>query len=203
MTSLLSNLPLADTEVLNNARIWWGKDLQIEVLEEELSELAEEITLAHIGGDTWTEGVCEELADVLVCLSQVEMVLRYHPTPFRRDCRTLWDEVEVRVASAELEDASPDAALLLYTIRLRKEFSKTRRYNGGSMVWSMALLTAIGEFLSCLSVVISSLCACRHGGGSYYDRVISIRNSKLRRLRDRLEEAKEAAAIAAEDREVV
>ena len=201
--TLLSDLSLTDTETLNGAWLQWGMDLQIAVLEEELSELGEEITLAHIDGLYWSDGTLEELADVLVCLSQVEMVLRHHPISDLRGPCPPWEIVEDRAASAHLADAPPDLLLLLYTLRLKKEISKTRRYNGGSVVWCIPVLTAIGELIHCLSVVVADLCIHRHNKGVYWDRVLRIRTSKLFRLRDRLEEAREAERVAAEDREVV
>jgi hypothetical protein len=180
--------------------------LQIAVCEEELSELCEALTLARIERAEWSDRVFEELADVIVCLSQIELVLRHHPEyciTYLMGRRPLWDIIEDRAAAAlRPPNADTSDLLLLYTIRLKIAVSRTRRYNDGRVIWCHPILTAIGELVSCLCVVEADLWVHRCRDGTGWDRVMSYRAAKLARLRDRLEEAREAAALAAEDQGV-
>lgn len=78
-STLLSDLSAEDRDTLRSAWKFWGMDMQMTIFEEELSELGEALTLAHIDGWHWSEKVWEELADVLVCFAQVEDCLRHFP----------------------------------------------------------------------------------------------------------------------------
>lgn len=198
--SLISDLPPVEIDLLRDAWKHWGMDLQMAVCEEELSELGEAITLAHMDGAHWSDGVFEELADVIICISQIEVVLKAHPVSHPSPHRSLWGIVEDRGHTTHLirfETAYPDELLLLYTLRLKKTFAKSRRYNGGSVVWGYALLSEIGAFISCLSVVAADLHGRRHkkcGDLTDWGRVMEYRSGKLGRLRVRLEDARRQGA---------
>ncbi|MFA5407716.1 MAG: hypothetical protein WC343_02980 [Bacilli bacterium] len=110
-----------DTKTLRSAWKMWGSDMQLDICIEEMAELMQAITKARRNGVTWSYATFEEVADVLVCLQQIEIELRRLPTT---DGTTCWDQV------------------------------------------------------------------------------LSIRAAKMDRLRERLEEAREADRVAAEDREV-
>lgn len=113
MTStLIANLSPEAIVTLGEAWSFWGMDLQITILEEELAELGEAITLAHLKGVGWTDAAFEELADVMVCLSQVEIALRAKPFSIEDGHRTQWELVET--ACSANERARPDIEEQVY-----------------------------------------------------------------------------------------
>lgn len=110
-----------DIDTLQGAMTQWGSDMQIDIYIEEMAELTQALLKTRRNGITWSYAVFEEIADVLICLQQIEIALRRLPS---MDGTTPWGQV------------------------------------------------------------------------------LSIRDAKMDRLRGRLEEAREAARVAAEDREV-
>lgn len=85
-----SNLPNVDTEVLNKAIDEYGTSPQIDKAIEELSELIKALLKERYARmtDNHNEAianVCEELADAIIMLNQLEIIFteRYHA--FRRE----------------------------------------------------------------------------------------------------------------------
>lgn len=58
-------------------RVWetWGSNAQIDKLIEEMAELIQALIKARIDGTTVNQTVCEEMADVLICLEQMSLHL--------------------------------------------------------------------------------------------------------------------------------
>ncbi|MFA5408740.1 MAG: hypothetical protein WC343_08230, partial [Bacilli bacterium] len=71
-------------ELYNEAWKTWGSDSQIDVLIEEMLELIHELLKARRRGVTWNNAIFEEIADVLICLEQVETRLKMLPTDIDR-----------------------------------------------------------------------------------------------------------------------
>jgi len=190
MTStLIANLSPEAIATLNEAWSFWGMDLQITILEEELAELSEALTIVHLKG-AWTDAAFEELADVLVCLSQVEIALRAKPFSIEKGQRTQWEPVETACSANErdrpdIEISSPEMHLLLSSLRLMKQISKTRRYNDGEAVMSYGIITEMGALMASLSWVCADL-----NEAGWFERVMAIRDQKIALLQKRLERAK-------------
>lgn len=193
MTSitLLSDLSPEDLATLRGAWKFWGMDMQITIFEEELSELGEAITLAHIEKAHWSEKVFEELADVMVCFSQVEDQLRHFPT--EEHTRTLWMDVEEHAAMTEVEGAGPDNLLLLHALKVIKAIAKTRRYHCGALIWNHDLFSELGGLLRAIRRTEDYF-----KGTAWitpypaWDKVLTFRAVKLARLGMRLDEARKA-----------
>lgn len=85
-----SNLPNVDTEVLNRAIDEYGTSPQIDKAIEEMSELTKALLKERYARMTDNhneaiDNVCEELADAIIMLNQLEIIFteRYHA--FRRE----------------------------------------------------------------------------------------------------------------------
>jgi hypothetical protein len=117
MTStLIATLSPEAIATLKEAWSFWGRDMQITILEEELAELSEALTIVHLKG-AWTDAAFEELADVLVCLSQVEIALWAKPFSIEKGQRTQWELVETACSANErdrpdIEGQAPNEILL-------------------------------------------------------------------------------------------
>ncbi len=187
--TLLSDLSPEELETLRGAWEQWGMDSQLNILEEEISELGESIVLAHLEGYHWSGNVFEEIADVLICLSQVEIHLREYPTN-REGTQTLWMQVEAHAAETKVESINPDDLLLLHALKTVKAFAKTRRYDDSGTLrnWSHILISELGGLLAALLRADEYLRGIRPWC-SHWDRVMEHRDFKLARLRDRLAEA--------------
>jgi hypothetical protein len=117
MTStLIAILSPEAIATLKEAWSFWGRDMQITILEEELAELSEALTIVHLKG-AWTDAAFEELADVLVCLSQVEIALWAKPFSIEKGQRTQWELVETACSANErdrpdIEGQAPNEILL-------------------------------------------------------------------------------------------
>lgn len=76
----------------------WGTSSQIDVFIEEMLELVHELLKARRGGVTWNNAVLEEVADVLICLEQLETRLKVMPADIDRKTNrptgSLFDIVE-------------------------------------------------------------------------------------------------------------
>lgn len=188
--TLFSDLSPGDVSLLRDVWKQWGMDLQIAVFEEELSELGEEITLAHMGGAHWSDGVFEELADVLICAQQIEVHLREFPDNLE-GTHTLWMEVEEHAASTEVDGISPDNLLLIHLLKMTRAFARTRRFNNGNLSWNFDIISELGALVAVLLRTeqylkgVSPFCP-------HWHRVQAIRAAKMDRLRRRLAEDQEA-----------
>lgn len=66
-------------ELYNEAWRLWGGDMQFDILIEEMAELAQAIIKARRHNMTWSYAVLEEIADVTICLEQVNTRLKALP----------------------------------------------------------------------------------------------------------------------------
>jgi hypothetical protein len=86
------------SELYNEAWRLWGGDMQLDILIEEMAELTQAIIKTRRHNVTWSHAVFEEIADVLICLEQVETRLKALPTSFDWETNSprgyLWDIVE-------------------------------------------------------------------------------------------------------------
>jgi hypothetical protein len=86
------------SELYNEAWRLWGGDMQLDILIEEMAELMQAIIKTRRHSVTWSHAVFEEVADVLICLEQVETRLRALPDDIDRETNLptgyLWDIVE-------------------------------------------------------------------------------------------------------------
>lgn len=62
----------------------WGANAQMDVLIEEMAELTQAIIKARRRDQIWSEEIFEEIADVLICLEQVETRMKALPTDIDR-----------------------------------------------------------------------------------------------------------------------
>jgi len=80
--------------------VWhlWGEDMQFDILIEEMSELTKAIIKTRRHHATWSPAVLEEIADVTICLEQVNARLKALPTDVDRETNRptgyLYDIVE-------------------------------------------------------------------------------------------------------------
>lgn len=190
--SLIPGLSTEDRDTLRDAWKQWGMDMQMTIFEEELSELGEAITLAHIDHIHWSEKIFEELADVMVCFSQVEDHLRHFPT--EEFTRTLWMDVEKHAAETEVDGTGPDNLLLLHSLRVVKAFAKSRRYNNGNLLWNYVIISELGGLLRAIqrteNYLKGTAWICPYPA---WDKVMTFYAAKLARLGMRLDEAQKAA----------
>lgn len=84
---LTRDLQYDDLYVLRDAWDRWGADAQIDVAIEEMAELTHAFLHGRRGGVMWTRNVIEEMADVILCLQQIEAQMRA-ASP------AVWHEVE-------------------------------------------------------------------------------------------------------------
>lgn len=88
-----------DTEEDTVLRVAWaeyGRAAQTDICIEKMAELTHALIHARRDGLEWTQGIVEELADVLVCLQQIKTQLSDTPITalYRTDSdQTLWDLV--------------------------------------------------------------------------------------------------------------
>jgi len=68
-------------ELYNTAWTHWGSSMQLDMLIEEMAELTQSILKARRNTSTFSHGMFGEIADVLVCLEQVETRLKMRPRP--------------------------------------------------------------------------------------------------------------------------
>jgi len=71
-------------ELYNEAWRLWGGDMQLDILIEEMAELTQAILKARRYNVTWSRAVLEEIADVSICLEQVDTRLKAMPTDIER-----------------------------------------------------------------------------------------------------------------------
>lgn len=76
-------------ELYNEAWRLWGGDMQLDILIEEMAELTQAIIKARRHGVLWSHAVFEEIADVLICLEQVETRLKALPVDIDRETNLL------------------------------------------------------------------------------------------------------------------
>ena len=84
-------------ELYNEAWRIWGEYMQLDILIEEMSELTQAIIKTRRHNMTWSYAVFEEIADVTICLEQVNTRLKALPTDINRRGRPtgyLFDIVE-------------------------------------------------------------------------------------------------------------
>jgi len=85
-------------ELYNEAWRLWGGDMQLDILIEEMAELTQAIIKTRRHNVTWSHVVFEEIADVKICLEQVETRLKAAPRDIDRETIRptgyLWDIVE-------------------------------------------------------------------------------------------------------------
>jgi hypothetical protein len=84
----------AEKKALYNAA-WhlWGADSQIDMLIEEMSELIQALLKARRYGTVFSHDVFDEIADVTICLDQIETRMR--ELRFSESAGVLWDQVEL------------------------------------------------------------------------------------------------------------
>jgi len=68
----------------------WGAELQINMVIEEMAEFTQAILKARRNGVTYSYAFFDEMADVLICLEQLETILRDFPDG---KGGSLWDDV--------------------------------------------------------------------------------------------------------------
>ena len=68
----------------------WGGESQINMIMEEMAEFTQAILKTRRNGVTYSYAFCDELADVLICLEQLEIMLKDYPDG---KGKTLWDDV--------------------------------------------------------------------------------------------------------------
>lgn len=66
-------------QLYNTAWKHWGAPMQIDILIEEMAELTHALLTARRNGTFYTYAVSEEMADVLICLEQLETRMRAFP----------------------------------------------------------------------------------------------------------------------------
>jgi hypothetical protein len=85
-------------ELYNEAWRLWGGDTQLDILIEEMAELTQAIIKTRRHNMTWSYAVLEEIADVSICLEQVETRLKGRSCDINRKTmlptRYLFDIVE-------------------------------------------------------------------------------------------------------------
>ena len=74
-----------DKEELYN-ELWrlWGGNMQLDILIEEMAELIQAIIKSRRHNTTWSYAVLEEIADVTICLEQIDTILKALPTDIDR-----------------------------------------------------------------------------------------------------------------------
>jgi len=95
-------------ELYNEAWRLWGGDMQLDILIEEMAELTQAIIKARRHGVLWSHAVFEEIADVLICLEQVETRLKAMPVDIVGELKAgKLARLEERLvaAKAEVQDA--------------------------------------------------------------------------------------------------
>ncbi len=88
-TTMLAGLNDHDTKMLRAAWTIWGEHSQLDMLIEEASELIQAILKDRRDGDILSGRVDTEIADLMICLQQVEIVMRE---------RGMWEYVEIEHA---------------------------------------------------------------------------------------------------------
>lgn len=88
-----------DAETLRDAWKQWGADMQIDICIEEMAELTQAIIKTRRNGISWSYAVFEEIADVLLCLQQIEIELRRLPMT---DGTPAWGQV-LSIRDAKLD----------------------------------------------------------------------------------------------------
>ena len=86
-------------QLYNSAWKLWGSDAQMNMVIEEMAELTQAIFKARRNGVVFSYAVSEELADVLICLEQIEVQLKARPSS---GGQTWWSQVE-RIKEEKLE----------------------------------------------------------------------------------------------------
>ena len=71
-------------ELYNEAWRLWGGDMQIDILIEEMAELTHALIKARRHNMSWSHEVLEEIADVTICLEQVNTRLKALPSDINR-----------------------------------------------------------------------------------------------------------------------
>jgi hypothetical protein len=67
-------------QLYNTAWKHWGAEMQVDILIEEMSELIHALLRARRNNTFYTYAVYEEMADVLICLEQLEVRMKAFPT---------------------------------------------------------------------------------------------------------------------------
>lgn len=62
----------------------WGRDIQLDILIEEMAELTQAVIKARRCNMIWNPVVLEEIADVTICLEQIDTILKALPTDIDR-----------------------------------------------------------------------------------------------------------------------
>lgn len=75
----------------NSAWNHWGSTSQIDMLIEEMAELTHAILGTRRNGVTYSYAFSEEIADVIICLEQIETRMKDFPLSLSQG--TLWDQV--------------------------------------------------------------------------------------------------------------
>lgn len=89
---------MKDKELYKKAIETWGRDLQVVVAIEELSELQKELTKALRSGYR-TDGVAEEIADVKIMLEQLEIIFNIE------DYVSFWKDLKLSRLEKKLKEA--------------------------------------------------------------------------------------------------
>ncbi len=71
-------------ELYKEAWCIWGRDTQLDILIEEMAELTQAIIKARRCNMIWNPAVLEEIADVTICLEQIDTILKALPTDIDR-----------------------------------------------------------------------------------------------------------------------
>lgn len=96
------------TQLYNTAWKHWGADAQLDMVIEEMAEFTQAILKTRRRGVTYSYKFSEELADVLICLEQLEVRLRAMPhTPgpkgTARLTGNLWDNQVMEIKEQKLQ----------------------------------------------------------------------------------------------------
>ena len=89
---------MKDKELYKKAIETWGRDLQVVVAIEELSELQKELTKALRSGYS-ADGIAEEIADVKIMLEQLEIIFN------AEDYVGFWKDLKLSRLEKKLKEA--------------------------------------------------------------------------------------------------
>lgn len=88
--TLLGGISHPQYQALEGAWDHWGAESQMDMVIEESAELTHAILTARRHDMVWSYAVVEELADLLICLQQIEIQMQHQSVLYGS---TLWDQV--------------------------------------------------------------------------------------------------------------
>lgn len=89
----IQNISDDDKATLNSAWETFGTDLLIDICIEEMAELTQALLHMRWGKSDWSYSILEEMADVKICLQQIELQLSKLYGPYATI--SLYGEIEI------------------------------------------------------------------------------------------------------------